>query len=90
MTNVGELEANGLEINLSGNIIRKGDLTVNAYVNAAYLQENVKSLGGAPPLKVGGSYPRYRNFLQEGFAPGANFGARLANVSSGSLPIEYC
>ncbi len=88
LTNVGELEANGMEINLSGNIIRKGDLTVNAYVNAAYLQENVKSLGGAPPLKVGGSYPRYRNFLQEGFAPGANFGAQLASVPSGSLPID--
>ena len=63
-------------------------MTVNAYVNAAYLQENVKSLGGAPPLKVGGSYPRYRNFLQEGFAPGANFGAQLANVPSGSLPVD--
>ena len=88
LTNVAELEANGLEINLSGNVIRKGDLTVNAYVNAAYLKENVSSLGGAPPLKVGGSYPRYRNYLQEGFAPGANFGAQLATVPSGSLPID--
>jgi len=45
-------------------------------------------LGGAPPLKVGGSYPRYRNFLIEGYAPGANFGAALADVPAGSLPVD--
>ena len=39
-------------------------------------------MGGAPPLKVGGSYPRYRNFLKEGFAPGTLFGAALPGPCS--------
>lgn len=88
LTNIGELSANGLEININGNVIRNEDLTVNLFANAAYLQEKVESLGGAPPLKVGGSYPRYRNFLIEGYAPGANFGAALADVPAGSLPVD--
>jgi hypothetical protein len=39
-------------------------------------------MGGAPALKVGGSYPRYRNFLKEGFAPGTLFGAALPGQCS--------
>jgi|MDSY01.2.fsa_nt_gb TonB-linked SusC/RagA family outer membrane protein len=88
LTNIGLLSANGIEFNINGNIIRRQDLTVNLYFNAAYLQEKVEDLGGSPPLKVGGSYPRYRNYLIEGAAPGANYGAKLLDVPAGSLPVD--
>jgi len=88
LTNIGELAAYGMEINLSGTVIRTQDLTLNLYVNGAYYRDEVVSLGGAPPLKVGGSYPRYRNFLIEGYAPGANFGAQLADVGANQLPVD--
>lgn len=88
LTNIGELQAHGLEINLNGTLVRKKDFSVNIFINGAYLQEKVTNLGGAPPLKVGGSYPRYRNFIIEGYAPGANFGAALVDVSSNQLPID--
>jgi hypothetical protein len=77
-----------MEIGLSGTVIRTKDLSLNLYVNGAYYRDQVVSLGGAPPLKVGGSYPRYRNFLIEGYAPGANFGAQLAEVGDNQLPID--
>ena len=88
LTNIGELAAYGMEIGLSGTVIRTKDLSLNLYVNGAYYRDQVVSLGGAPPLKVGGSYPRYRNFLIEGYAPGANFGAQLAEVGDNQLPID--
>ena len=88
LTNIGLLSASGIEFNINGNVIRRKDLTVNLYFNAAYLKEKVEDLGGSPPLKVGGSYPRYRNYLIEGAAPGANYGARLQDVPAGSLPVD--
>ena len=88
LTNIGQLSAYGMEINLSGTVVRTQDLTLNLFVNGAYYRDNVDSLGGAPPLKVGGSYPRYRNFLREGYAPGANFGAQLLEVGANQLPID--
>ena len=39
-------------------------------------------------LKWGGSYPRYRNYLTEGYSPGTNFGAVLLPVADGSLPVD--
>lgn len=88
LTNIGELSAYGMEIALSGTVIRTKDLSLNLYVNGAYYRDQVVSLGGAPPLKVGGSYPRYRNFLIEGYAPGANFGAQLVDVGDNQLPVD--
>src|SRR2546425_6924895 len=52
------------------------------FARAAFWGECGTSLGGAPPLKVGGSYPRYRNFVREGYAPGALFGAKLVQPCS--------
>lgn len=88
LTNIGELAAYGMEISLSGTVIRTQDLTLNLFANGAYYRDEVVSLGGAPPLKVGGSYPRYRNFLREGYAPGANFGAQLIEVGANQLPVD--
>ena len=88
LTNIGELKAHGMELNLNGTLVRTSDLTVTAFINGAYLQEKVTSLGGAPRIKVGGSYPRYRNFIEEGYAPGMNLGAALMDVSANQLPID--
>jgi hypothetical protein len=77
-----------MEMSLSGTVIRTSDIQLNLYVNGAYYKDMVESLGGAPPLKVGGSYPRYRNYLKEGFAPGANFGAALVEVGANQLPVD--
>lgn len=88
LTNIGELSAHGMEISLRGTVIRTKDLQLNLFVNGAYYKDKVVSLGGAPPLKVGGSYPRYRNYLKEGFAPGANFGAQLLEVGANQLPVD--
>lgn len=86
--NIGELTARGVELSVSGQAIDGRNLSVDVHANASYLWEQITSLGGAPPIKVGGSYPRYRQFLKEGFAPGAHFGAKLLEVSEGHLPVS--
>ncbi len=88
LTNIGELAAHGIEINLSGSVVRTQDLQLDLFVNGAYYQDEIVSLGGAPPLKVGGSYPRIRNYLIEGYSAGANFGAVLQDVGPNELPID--
>ena len=80
LINIGEMEASGLELNLRGALLQGENLSVNVFANTAYLTEQITSLGGAPPLKTGGSYPRYRNYLIEGFSPGSFFGVKLADV----------
>mgnify|MGYP001158188861 FL=1 len=77
LSNIGGLEANGWEVGVDANLIRNSNLSVDVFGSLSYLEEKIVSLGGAPEQKVGGSYPRYRNFLTEGFAPGTYFGAKL-------------
>ncbi|MBC7790301.1 MAG: SusC/RagA family TonB-linked outer membrane protein [Anaerolineae bacterium] len=89
LANVGKLSANGWEVGLNSFIVNRPNFSFDVFANGAYLKQEVVSLGGAPPLKVGGSYPRYRNFLIEGFAPGALFGAKLlAPCSSYGNPTQ--
>jgi len=88
LVNIGQLDANGIELSLNGTVFKSKNLKVDVFANGAYIQEEVTDLGGAPPLKVGGSYPRYRNFLIEGSNPGANFGAVLMPVSGDALPVD--
>ena len=80
LDNIGEMKAHGLELNLRGAAIQQEGLSVNVFANTAYEYQEITDLGGAPPLKTGGSYPRYRNYLTEGYAPAAFFGAKLADV----------
>ena len=77
LDNIGEMVGHGVELALTGSVINSESLTLNVFANTAYIKEEVTDLGGAPPLKTGGSYPRYRNFIKEGYAPGAFFGAML-------------
>ncbi len=88
LVNIGELKAEGLEVGIDGYVIQNEDFSVNLFANTSYIFQEVTSLGGAPPQKVGGSYPRYRNFLIEGYAPGSHFGAKLIEVDPGFLPID--
>ncbi|MFQ5639118.1 MAG: SusC/RagA family TonB-linked outer membrane protein, partial [bacterium] len=77
LDNIGEIEAHGFDISMRFSAVSKPDLSIDVFANAAYITEEVTDMGGAPPLKAGGSYPRYRNFVEEGFAPGAHLGAKL-------------
>lgn len=77
LDNIGEIHAWGLEIAAEGSVLNRDGLSLNLFANAAYINEEITDMGGAPPIKAGGSYSRYRNFLIEGSAPGAFFGAEL-------------
>jgi hypothetical protein len=80
LDNIGELTGKGLELAIQGSVLQREGLSLNMFFNTAYLNEEVTDMGGAPSLKTGGSYPRYRNFITQGYAPGAFFGAQLADV----------
>lgn len=88
LVNIGEIEAQGTEVAIDAFLVRQQDFSVNLFASGSYTYEKITSLGGAPPQKVGGSYPRYRNFLREGYAPGAHFGAKLMDVQEGFLPLD--
>ena len=77
LDNIGQIDAKGIEATINGSVYNSENLSVNVFANTAYIDEFITDMGGAPPLKTGGSYPRYRNFLKEGYAPGSFFGAVL-------------
>lgn len=77
LDNIGEMQAHGIEVNLRGTVIQREGFSLNMFANTAYLHEEITDMGGAPSLKTGGSYPRYRNYLTEGYSPGAFFGAKI-------------
>ena len=81
LDNIGEVTAHGVEFGIRGNLIQARNISLNVFANTAFLSEKITDMGGAPPLKTGGSYPRYRNYLVEGFTPGAFFGAKVADVA---------
>jgi TonB-linked SusC/RagA family outer membrane protein len=81
LSNIGELTAHGLELKLNAVAIDRPGLSVNLFANGSYLFQRIVTMGGAAPIKVGGSYPRYRNFLVAGQAPG---------VLLGTQPLQPC
>ena len=81
LVNIGELVGKGFEVSVRGTAIQQEGFSVNVFANTAWLDEEITSLGGAPPLKTGGSYPRYTNWLAEGFTPGAFFGSTTADLA---------
>lgn len=76
LDNIGRLEAHGWELRLHGVPVQAPGLTVSLFANAAYLSE-VVTRTGVPTINVTPGYPRHRNVIQEGLAPGAFLGARL-------------
>lgn len=77
LANVGVLAAHGYELGVKAFLIQRAQWSLDVFGNASYIWQKIVSMGGSPPLKVGGSYPRYRNYLKEGYAPGTLFGAIL-------------
>jgi TonB-linked SusC/RagA family outer membrane protein len=88
LDNIGELKAYGIEVNLRGTVIQREGFSLNMFANTAYLNEEITDMGGAPSLKTGGSYPRYRNYLGEGYSPGAFFGAKIPDDLQYPLNID--
>lgn len=85
LDNIGRLEGQGLELGIKGTAVQRRNVSVNLFANASYLHEKIADLGGAPALKVGGSYTRYRNWIREGNAPGAFYGPKVLDVQ---YPID--
>jgi TonB-linked SusC/RagA family outer membrane protein len=81
LDNIGKLAKNGFDVGVNGTLVRSRNLSLNLFVNGAFIKQNIADMGGAPALKTGGSYPRYRQYLVQGFAPGAFFGPKLADVT---------
>ena len=78
LSNIGVMKARGQEIGVRWFAIQNQDIQAELFANAAFLAQNLTSLGGAPPLKVG--YIRYRGFLKEGYPLGSLFSPRLAEI----------
>ena len=88
LDNIGELKGQGLELALDAALLNTDDFNVQLFANASYLWQQVTSLGGASSIKVGGSYPRTRNFIKEGYTPGAFFGAKILDAPEGRFPFD--
>lgn len=86
LTNAAKLKAKGVELSLNSDVIRRQNFSLNFFVNAAYLWEQVESLGDSPPIKVDATYVRDRMFVREGYAPAAYFGA--APAQGVAIPID--
>ncbi|MHC4064852.1 MAG: TonB-dependent receptor domain-containing protein [Planctomycetota bacterium] len=63
LDNIGLLASSGYEIGFNALVMDKENVTIDFFANAAYLHEEIRDMGGAPPIKAGGTYTRYRNFL---------------------------
>jgi TonB-dependent starch-binding outer membrane protein SusC len=80
LDNIGQLDKHGFDIGVQGTVFQSRNLSLDVFANGAYLKQTIKDMGGAPALKTGGSYSRYRQYLVQGFAPGSFFAAKTADV----------
>jgi TonB-linked SusC/RagA family outer membrane protein len=83
LSNVGVLDAHGLELSARGFVVQTASTTLDLRANIAFLTQEVTSLGGAPELKTGGSYARIRGYIKPGYAPGEFFGAKALQPCRG-------
>ena len=84
LVNIGQISANGLELNLRVFPIRSATTSLELFANAAYLKQTLTSLGGAPPIKIG--YFRYRGFLKQGDPLGSIYEPLLATACPSGGP----
>jgi TonB-linked SusC/RagA family outer membrane protein len=94
LANVGILDAYGHDMKVNAFLVQRANWTLDVFASAAFIKQQITSMGGAPDLKVGGSYARYRNFLKapddtdgdgvpdKFYAPGELFGAALPGLCS--------
>lgn len=78
LTNIGTIDASGLELGVRSTAIQRGNTKLEVFANAAYLKQTLTSLGGAPPIRVSGGYARYRIYLKEGDPLGSIYEPRIA------------
>jgi len=83
LTNVGQMDARGVELRVRGFVIQNPTTSLDVHGNIAFLKQEVVSLGAAPELKTGGSYARIRGYIKPGYAPGQFFGARALRPCKG-------
>jgi hypothetical protein len=89
LSNIGELTAHGLELKVNAVAVDRPGLNISLFANGSYLFQRIVTMGGAAPIKVGGSYPRYRNFLVAGQAPGVLLGTQ-ALQPCGQTSFSVC
>ncbi|MCC6317875.1 MAG: SusC/RagA family TonB-linked outer membrane protein [Gemmatimonadaceae bacterium] len=82
LDNIGQMKAHGLELGIKADVMKRSRMSLDLFANAAYLHQEVTDLGGAPAIKISGSYARYVNWIRQGYAPGAFFAPT-------SMPVEY-
>jgi hypothetical protein len=84
--NIGQMKSKGIDAKINWQAYQSDKISLALFANGAYLQQKITDLGGAAPQKVGGSYPRPRNFIKQGYAPGAFFGAKLD--PNAAIPLD--
>jgi len=77
LENLGRLDSSGLEIAIRGLLLESSTATISVFGNAAYMRQRVAELGGTVGGTASGAYPRHRNSIVEGLAPGTFLGAQM-------------
>ncbi len=83
LSNIGKIDATGYELGVHAFALNRRDLQVELNVNASYVEQTLKSLGGAPPIKTNSGYIRHRVFLKVGDPLGSIYVPRLAAACPG-------
>ena len=94
LDNIGLLKAYGWEVKFNALVMDRENLSIDVFANGAFTHEEIRSMGGAPAIKIGGSYPRYRNFIRgpDSLAVDCSFapeGATCRNGNGGNGVIYY-
>ncbi len=84
LANIGQIKSHGVELSLNGTIHNGRHISVDGFVNAAYLHAIVTDLGGAPPINYGVS-TRGRSAIVQGYPLPAFFGGKLIDAE---YPID--
>ena len=88
--NIGQLEINGIEFSLNGDILNTEDINWNFNFNATYLDREITKLANGQDVRTGGTAGGTGNTIQilrEGFAPNSFHVFKQLYDSSGN-PIE--
>ncbi|MFY7671741.1 SusC/RagA family TonB-linked outer membrane protein [Tenacibaculum sp. MEBiC06402] len=88
--NIGQLEINGIEFSLNGDIINTEDLNWNFNFNMTYLDREITELANGQDVRTGGTAGGTGNTIQllrEGFAPNSFHVFKQLYDSAGN-PIE--
>jgi TonB-dependent starch-binding outer membrane protein SusC len=88
LDNIGEMRAWGWELQGQVVAVTQPNFSANLFANISFTREKITDMGGAPALKVGGAYPRYRQFTMENHHPGSFFGPVLDTIVELPLHVD--